>query len=277
MTTIINNIRKSTGFAIIVAMFLISVCGVLALSESSEASATDPLISGVTGTAGTDPLTVTIGATVVNATNITIDYGDASAVATVTATNSVISSTHTYTAGTYTVTITATDGTVTDTVTASYVTSTGAWTNNYTVTFSGIDDVVTQTVASGSHAADPALTSTTGTITWLTDSADADSVFDFAATPITADITLYYHFVANASTSDGLLADIVGDLGWTVIGGIIASVILIIVAAFFRFENLYADLLVAVPVVFTLLCWYYDLTTLNVIWEQIKTFVDGLF
>ena len=270
--------NQNLGIAFIVALLLVSFCGVLALSESSEASATDPLISGVTGTAGTDTLEVTIGATIVNATTITIDYGDESVAATVTATDDVISSTYTYaTAGTYTVTITATDGTVTDTATASYVTSTGVWTNNYTVTFSGIEDVAAQTVASGSFATVPTLTSTTGTITWLTDPEDATTIFDFETTAITADITLYYHFVANASTSDGLLADIVGDLGWTVIGGIIASVILGIIAAAFRFENPYADLLVAVPVVFTVVCWYYDITTFGAIWEQIKTFVDGLF
>jgi len=216
MTAIINNIRKNTGFAIIVAMFLISVCGCVALSGFSDASATDPSISDVTGTAGTDTLEVTIGATIINATTITIDYGDESVAATVTATDDVISSTYTYaTAGTYTVTITATDGTVTDTATASYVTSTGVWTNNYTVTFSGIEDVAAQTVASGSFATVPTLTSTTGTITWLTVSEDSTTIFDFETTAITADITLYYHFVATAaSTSDdgGILDDIVNGL-----------------------------------------------------------------
>ena len=279
--------NQNLGIAVIVAVLLVSFCGVLALSESSEASATDPLISGVTGTAGTDTLEVTIGATVVNATIITIDYGDESVAATVTATDDVISSTYTYTtAGTYTVTITATDGTVTDTVTASYVTSTGTWTNNYTitfdvlatgvtaiatqtvasgafavdpattvvgstaiwysdaalttvfayttaitanttlylglisdttytVTFSGIDGVEAQTVASGAYATIPALTSTTGTITWLTDSEDATTIFAFETTAITADITLYYHFVATAaSTTDdgGILDDIIDGI-----------------------------------------------------------------
>jgi len=216
MTSIAN--KKMTqcfiSFAIL-ALLAVSFCGVIA-SDSAEASATDPLISGVTGTAGTDTLEVTIGATVVNATTITIDYGDESTAATVTATDDVIASTYTYaTAGTYTVTITATDGTVTDTATASYVTSTGIWTNNYTVTFSGVEDVAAQTVASGSYATIPTLTSTTGTITWLTDPEDATTIFDFETTAITADITLYYHFVATAnSTTDdgGILDDIIDGL-----------------------------------------------------------------
>jgi len=204
--------KKCLSLAII-ALLAVSMCGFIALSDSAQASATDPLISGVTGTAGTDTLEVTIGATVVNATTITIDYGDESTAATVTATDNVISSTYTYaTAGTYTVTITATDGTVTDTATASYVTSTGIWTNN-----------------------------------------------------------------ATASTSDGLLVNFVNDCGWIVIGGIIASVILGIIAAAIRFENPYVDLLVIISVVFTLVCWYYDITTFGAIWEQIKTFIDGLF
>jgi len=208
--------NQNLGIAVIVALLLVSFCGVLALSESSEASATDPLISGVTGTAGTDTLEVTIGATIVNATTITIDYGDESVAATVTATDDVISSTYTYaTAGTYAVTITATDGTLTDTTTASYVTSTGVWTNNFIVTFSGVEDVAAQTVASGSFATVPTLTSTTGTITWLADPEDVTTIFDFETTAITADITLYYHFEESAaSTTDdgGILDDIVNGL-----------------------------------------------------------------
>lgn len=215
MISFANTKTKKCLSLAIIALLAVSVCGIIALSDSTQASATDPLISGVTGTAGTDTLEVTIGATVVNATTITIDYGDESTVATVTATDNIISSTYTYaTAGTYTVTITATDGTVTDTATASYVTSTGVWTNNYTVTFSGVEDVVAQTVASGSYATIPTLTSTTGTITWLTDSEDATTIFDFETTAITADITLYYHFVPTASTTDdgGILDDIVNGL-----------------------------------------------------------------
>ena len=215
MISFANTKTKKCLSLAIIALLAVSVCGIIALSDSTQASATDPLISDVTGTAGTDTLEVTIGATVVNATTITIDYGDESTAATVTATDNVISSTHTYTAGTYTVTITATDGTVTDTVTASYVTSTGVWTNNYIVTFSGIEDVAAQTVASGSYATIPTLTSTTGTITWLINSEDATTIFDFETTAITADITLYYHFVENAaSTTDdgGILDDIVNGL-----------------------------------------------------------------
>ena len=219
MISFANTKTKKCLSLAIIALLAVSVCGIIALSDSTQASATDPLISDVTGTAGTDTLEVTIGATVVNATTITIDYGDESTAATVTATDDVISSTYTYaTAGTYTVTITATDGTdgdVYDIATAIYVTSTGVWTNNYTVTFMGITTIEDiQQVAPGGFATIPALTSTTGTITWLADSADATTIFDFETTAITADITLYYHFIPTASTTDdgGILDDIVNGL-----------------------------------------------------------------
>jgi len=270
-----------------VAMLAISMCGIIALSDSTQASVTDAAISDVNGT-GSSLLAVTVGATIVDlTTTITIDYGDSSIPATVTATDGVISSTYTYAADdTYTVTITATDGTTTETATATYTTTTSVWTNNYTVTFdvgttgvtaiaaqtvasgafavdpettvvgftavwysdaalttvfayttaitanttlylglisdttytvtfSGIDGVAAQTVASGSYATIPTLTSTTGTITWLINSEDATTIFDFETTAITADITLYYHFVENAaSTTDdgGILDDIVNGL-----------------------------------------------------------------